>query len=128
MKVQDVKKECLATVGLSIEFSNSEVDSVVSLVRDLDISIQKGISDLESFTAHTKQINSVFEQKDQGAHGRANINLDNATVTVDLKSLFRAFKLLDAISNHRAFNSSGLFDGADIECGVLIDKINRGEI
>jgi len=128
MKVQDVKRECLANVGLSIEFSNSEVDSVVSLVRDLDISIQKGIRDLESFTAHTKQINSVFEQEDQGAHGRANINLDNATVTVDLKSLFRAFKLLDTISNHRAFNSSGLFDGADTECEALVSKINRGEI
>ena len=45
MKIQDVKKECTAIVGLSIEFSNSEVDSIISLVRDLNITIQKGKAD-----------------------------------------------------------------------------------
>ena len=41
MKVQDVKKECLATVGLSIEFSNSEVNSIDRLLIDVNAAVEK---------------------------------------------------------------------------------------
>lgn len=129
MKVQDVKKECLANVGLSIELSNSEVDSVVSLVRDLDISIQKGKADLASHVSHIKQIDSEFaKSEDHGAFGKAQFNPDNATVTIDLKSLVRAFMLLDTITNNRAFNSSHLFDAADNVLDTMLTKINNGQI
>lgn len=129
MKVQDVKKECLANVGLSIELSNSEVDSVVSLVRDLDISIQKGKADLASHVSHIKQIDSEFANKeDHGAFGKTQFNPDNATVTIDLKSLVRAFMLLDTITNNRAFNSSHLFDAADKALDTMLTDINNGQM
>lgn len=129
MKVQDVKKECLANVGLSIELSNSEVDSVVSLVRDLDISIQKGKADLASHVSHIKQINSeLANSEDHGAFGKAQFNPDNATVTIDLKSLVRAFMLLNTITNNRAFNSSHLFDAADNVLDTMLTNINNGQI
>lgn len=127
MKIQDVKKECTAIVGLSIEFSNSEVDSIISLVRDLDISIQKGKADLASMVDHSMQINSELAAAEKGVYGNTQFNPDNATVTVDLKSLYRAFALLNAITMGKAFYQSGLFKEADGELDLIIERINRCE-
>ena len=128
MKVQDVKKECLATVGLSIEFSNSEIDSIVRLIWDLNISIEKGYNDLSNMVEHTKQINSEFERADQGAMGKVNLDPDKATVTVDLKTLVRCRWILNAITNKRAKNPSSLFDLVDSEYETVIKSINEGLI
>lgn len=119
MKVQDVKKECSAIVGLSIEFSNSEIDSIVSLVRDLDISIKKGFTDLNSMVCYSNQINSEL------GFDAERLDPDKATVTVDLKSLFRAFKLLDSITNGRAFKPSHLFDNADGELWHILKNLDH---
>jgi len=128
MKVQDVKKECLANVGLSIEFSNSEIDSIVRLIWDLNVSIEKGYNDLSSMVEHTKQINSEFERADQGAMGKVNLDPDKATVTVDLKTLVRCRWILNAITNNRAKNPSSLFDLVDSEYKTTIKSINEGLI
>ena len=128
MKVQDVKKECLANVGLSIEFSNSEVDSIVRLIWDLNVSIEKGYNDLSSMVEHTKQIYSEFERADQGAMGKVNLDPDKATVTVDLKTLVRCRWILNAITNSRAKNPSSLFDQVDSEYKTAIKSINEGLI
>lgn len=128
MKVQDVKKECLANVGLSIEFSNSEVDSIVRLIWDLNVSIEKGYNDLSSMVEHTKQINSEFERADQGAMGKVNLDPDKATVTVDLKTLVHCRWILNAITNNRAKNPSRLFDIVDNEYKTAIKSINEGLI
>ena len=127
MKIQDVKKECTAIVGLSIEFSNSEVDSIISLVRDLDISIQKGKADLAGMVDHSMQINSELAAAEKGVYGNMQFNADNATVTVGLKSLYRAFALLNKITRNRAFDPSDLFAAADIELNSIIGSINKGE-
>ena len=128
MKVQDVKKECLANVGLSIEFSNSEIDSIVRLIWDLNISIEKGYNDLSNMVEHTKQINSEFERADQGAMGKVNLDPDKATVTVDLKTLVRCRWILNAITNKRAKNPSSLFNQVDSEYSCVIKSINEGLI
>ena len=128
MKVQNVKKECLANVGLSIEFSNSEIDSIVRLIWDLNVSIEKGYNDLSSMVDHTKQINSEFERADQGVMGKVNLDPDKATVTVDLKTLMRCRWILNAITNGRAKNPSSLFDSVDSEYKTVIKSINEGLI
>lgn len=128
MKVQDVKKECLASVGLSIEFSNSEIDSIVQLIMDLRQSIEKGYSDLSEMVEHTKQINSEFERADQGVMGKSNVDPDKATVTVDLKTLVRCRWLLNRITNNRANNPSSLFNQIDDEYSCTIKSINEGLI
>lgn len=128
MKVQDIKKECLANVGLSIEFSNSEVDSIVQLIMDLKQSIEKGYGDLSEMVEHTKQINSEFERADQGAMGKPSIDPDKATVTVDLKTLVRCRWLLNRITNDRANNPSSLFNQIDNEYSGVIKSINEGLI
>jgi hypothetical protein len=40
MKVQNVEKECVAKTGISVEFSNSEIDSITRLVLRLDNAIE----------------------------------------------------------------------------------------
>lgn len=124
MKIQEVKKECLANVGLSIEFSNSEIDSIVQLIWDLGISIEKGYGDLAEMKQHTDQINSEFERADQGVLGKFHINPDKATVTVDLKTLVRCQWLLNKITNDRANNPSSIFDKIDNEYRTVIESIN----
>jgi hypothetical protein len=128
MKVQELKKECLASVGLSIEFSNSEIDSIVQLIMDLKLSIEKGYNDLSEMVEHTNQINSEFEKADQGVMGKANIDPDKATVTVDLKTLVRCRWLLNKITNNRADNPSSLFNQIDNEYSCMIKSINEGLI
>lgn len=128
MKVQEVKKECLANVGLSIEFSNSEVDSIVALVRTLDQAIEKGCIDLASLVDHTAQINSELERADQGAFGKTQFTPTNATAHVDLKTLTRISWLLDKLTNGRAYNPSHLFDEADANVFVTVAKINGGDV
>lgn len=125
MKVQELKKECLANVGLSIEFSNSEVDSIVQLIMNLKQSIEKGYSDLSEMVEHTKQINSEFERADQGVIGKPNIDPDKATVTVDLKTLVRCRWLLNKMTNNRADNPSSLFNQVDDEYSGVIKSINE---
>ena len=125
MKVQELKKECLANVGLSVEFSNSEIDSIVQLIMNLKLSIEKGYSDLSNMAEHTKQINSEFEREDQGVMGTFNIDPDKATVTVDLKTLVRCHWLLNRITSNRAENPSSLFNQIDDEYSRTIEKINN---
>ena len=48
MKVQDVKKECLATVGLSVEFSNTEVSSLSHLLTNVSNAVEHGIEAAKS--------------------------------------------------------------------------------
>ena len=128
MKVQELKRECLASVGLSIEFSNSEIDSIVQLIMDLKLSIEKGYNYLSAVVEHTKQINSEFEREDQGVMGKPDIDPDKATVTVDLKTLVRCRWLLNKITNNRADNPSSLFNQIDGEYSCVIKSINEGLI
>lgn len=128
MIIQDVKKECLANVGLSIEFSNSEIDSITMLVRSLNDAIEKGCKDLASMVSHSQQLNSDLIAKDKGAFGNTAFTAENAVISVDLKSLVRAFSLLDDMTKHRAFKPSKLFDECDASLINTIEKINQGGV
>ena len=95
MKVQDVKKDCLATVGLSVEFSNSEVSSLGHLLATVSDAVEKGV-----------------EQAHQLAEAAERQYGDNEKIptAIDLKSLKRIEWLLISLTRR---DMSGLFDVAD---------------
>lgn len=125
MKVQELKKECLANVGLSVEFSNSEIDSIVQLVHSMDVSIEKNYNDLKGSIEHARVIDSELRQEDKGAMGNLTIDPEKATGTIDLKTLVRCRYLLNKITNNRAHDPSSLFHECDDEYMDKVTKINN---
>lgn len=107
MKVQDVRKECLATVGLTIEFSNSEISTINSLLWNVTKSIEGGIARAHQFAA-TQQV----QYKDN----------DDVPVTIDLKSLKRIEWLLVQMTRR---DMSGLFEQADADYRADLSHINN---
>lgn len=107
MKVQDVKKECLATVGLSIEFSNSEVSSLSHLLKDVTDAVNTTIETAHAIAAATS------EQYDEYHKLNANI---------DLKSLKRIEWLLVQLTRR---DTSGLFEAADADYRTELGFINN---
>lgn len=107
MKVQDVKKECLATVGLSVEFSNSEIGTINSLLWNVTKSIEDGIARAHQFVA-TQDV----KYKDK----------DDVPVTIDLKSLKRIEWLLVQLTRR---DMSGLFEMADADYRSDLTYINE---
>lgn len=106
MKIQDVKKECLAIVGLSIEFSNSEISSLSSLLSKVSDAIEKGIETHKQKAEATK--NLCDEKKD-------------IPVVLDLKSLKRIEWLLIQLTKD---DNSGLFNAADADYFADVSFIN----
>ena len=124
MKVQDVKKECLANVGLSIEFSNSEIDSITHVVLSLNETIERGCANLADHALNVNQINS--EMLAAGAKLNELHKFDDPnkmTVSIDLKTLIRVAWLLDKITNYRATKPSALFDEVDCDIVNTVHKI-----
>ena len=106
MKVQDVKKECLATIGLSIEFVNSEISSLSRLLTVVQDAVDKGIKQ-----AHTIAENAQTKYGDN----------EKIEVSIDLKSLKRIEWLLTQLTRKE---TSGLFEPADADYRVDLDYIN----
>lgn len=107
MKVQDVKKECLAVVGLSIEFSNSEISSLSNLLSKVSDAIEKGIETHKQQAEATKKM--CDEKKD-------------IPVVLDLKSLKRMEWLLTQLTRNE---NSGLFESADADYRAEVGYINN---
>lgn len=107
MKVQDVKKDCTAIVGLSIEFSNSEVSSLSNLLSKVSDAIEKGIETHNQKVKATKEL--CDEKKD-------------VPVVLDLKSLKRIEWLLTQMTKN---DNSGLFNIADAEYITDLGFINN---
>lgn len=107
MKVQDVKRECLATVGLSVEFSNSEISTINSLLWNVTKSIEDGIARAHQFAATQE-----MQYKDK----------DDVPVTIDLKSLKRIEWLLIQLTRR---DMSGLFEQADADYRTELGFINN---
>lgn len=107
MKVQDVRKECLATVGLTIEFSNSEIGTISSLLWNVTKSIEDGIARAHQFAATQEMM-----YKDN----------DDVPVTIDLKSLKRIEWLLVQMTRR---DMSGLFEQADANYRADLSHINN---
>ena len=107
MKVQDVRKECLATVGLSIEFSNSEISSLSSLLATVSNAIKNGI----------KQATTIAR-----AAGELYGDDEEIAVAIDLKTLKRVEWLLIQFTRR---DMSGLFCNADEDYRLALCHINE---
>ena len=107
MKVQEVKKECLASVGLSVELSNSEIGSIDRLLWTVDNAIDAGINQAISIGRNTgKQYD--FE--------------DDVPVVIDLRSLKKIQWLLRQFTK---VNRSELFNEANREFNTEVNIINQ---
>lgn len=111
MKIQDVKKECLATIGLSVEFSNSEIRSIDNLACKVGEAIDKAID---------QQIKLMREFEGQARPLKA--DEDNVPVVLDLKDVERIHWFLSLFDNT---NSSSIFDEADKSLERTVRKINK---
>ena len=107
MKVQDVKKECLATVGLSIEFSNSEVSTLSHLLAVVSDATEKGIQQAKNIAEHA---NKPYDDNEK------------IPCAIDLKSLKRIEWLLTMITRR---DMSGLFEQVDADYRVDLSFINN---
>ena len=107
MKVQDVKKECLAVVGLSIEFSNSEIGSLSGLLRTVSDAIEKGAKQAHEIA---KAAGKMYDEKEE------------IPVSIDLKSLKRMEWLLTQLTRNE---NSGLFESADADYRTEVGYINN---
>ena len=97
MKVQDVKKECVAVTGLSVEFSNTEVSSLSRLLMTVDNAVNCGIEAAKSAATE---------------NGKPYGDNEDVDVTIDLKSLKRIQWLLTQLTRN---DKSGLFEQADAD-------------
>jgi hypothetical protein len=97
MKVQDVKKECLATIGLSIEFSNSEVSSLSHLLITVDNAVEHGVEAAKSAATES---------------GKPYGDNEKIECPIDLKSLKRIQWLLTQLTRNEM---SDLFKEADAD-------------
>ena len=108
MKVQDVKKECTAIVGLSVEFSNSEIGSIDRLLWTVENCVEKAVN--------TAIVNVNATGKQYGPE-------DDVPVEIDLRSIKKIQWLLYQMT--RA-NRSDLFNEASKDHSIEIDAINHG--
>lgn len=111
MKVQDVKKECLATTGLSVELSNSEIGSIDRLLWEVDNAVETGVNQtIKIAKAAGKQYD--FE--------------DEIPVSIDLRSLKKVQWILAQLTRT---NHSDLFNEAnrkfEMEVSVINDAVSK---
>lgn len=107
MKIQDVKRECLATVGLSVEFSNSEISSLSHLLTTVNNTVEHGVEAAKS--------TAIENGKPYG---------DNEKIEcpIDLKTLKRIQWLLTQLTRKE---TSGLFEQADADYRTDLLHINN---
>lgn len=110
MKVQDIRKECSAIVGLSLEFSNSEVGCIDRLLWEVDSAIEKAINQqitmMKQFEQGTKPLD--FE--------------DDVPAAIDLRALKKIQWLLYQMTRTTRCD---LFNEANREYESEINSINN---
>ena len=114
MKVQHVEKQCTAKVGIAIEFSNSEVDSIIRLALQLDDAIEEKCKKANQFV-RASEIGTTYKETDE------------IPVEIDLKMATRIYWLLDHITMCRTGEPSDLFNPADEDYASRIANINKRE-
>lgn len=107
MKVQDVKREGPAIVGLSVELSNSEIGSIDRVLWTLDNAISRGV---EQAITIAKADGNQYKPDDE------------IPVAVDLKSLRKIQWLLYQLTR---VNRSDLFCEATREFESDLNAINN---
>lgn len=110
MKVQDVKKECSAIVGLSLEFSNSEVGCISRLLWEVDNAVEKAVN---------QQI-TMMKSFEQGAHLLD--SEDDVPAAIDLRSLKKIQWLLFSMTR---IDRCDLFNEANRQYESTISVINK---
>lgn len=114
MKIQIIEKECVAKVGLSIEFSNSECVAIEKVADKLNTKI---VEKVES----AKKAQKISLQNDvKGVV--APLKADELSVHIDLETAMRISWLL---GNFIRNNNSGLFSNADNLCLETMAEINQ---
>jgi hypothetical protein len=114
MKVQNVEKQCTAKVGIAIEFSNSEVDSIIRLALKLNDAIEEECEKANRFV-RSSELGTVYKETDE------------IPVKIDLKMATRIYWLLDHITMCRTNEPSDLFNPADEDYASRIAIINNRE-
>ena len=114
MKVQIVERECTAKVGISIEFSNSEIDSLVRMALKLDDKIEEQCKEAHTFIK-ASETDAKYKMSDE------------IPVKIDLKTLTCISWLLDKITNGRARKPSDLFSEAYADYAATLEAINNRE-
>ena len=114
MKVQIVERECTAKVGISVEFSNSEIDSLVRIALKLDDKIEE----------KCKEVHNYIKASQTGVKYNES---DEIPVEIDLKTLARISWLLDKITDGRVRKPSNLFNDADSDYLATLESINNRE-
>lgn len=107
MKIQDVKKECTAIVGLSVEFSNSEIGSIDRLLWTVDNCIEKAIN---KAIANVKETGKQYSPE------------NDVPVEIDLRSIKKIEWLLYQMTRT---NRSDLFNEVAKDYSIEIDTINK---
>lgn len=107
MKVQDVKKDCTAVVGVSLEFSNSEISMINKLRWQLENCVNRAT---ETAIAVAKNANTKYD------------NPEDVSVAIDLKSVNRMVWLLSQICRNE---DSYLFCTVDTDAKFMIQNINE---
>ena len=114
MEVKIVEKNCAAKVGISVEFSNSEIDSLIRIALKLDDKIEE----------KCKEVHNYIKASETGVKYNES---DEIPVEVDLKTLTRISWLLNKITNGRVRNPSDLFNEAYGEYLATLESINNRE-
>lgn len=110
MKIQDVRKECSAIVGLSLEFSNSEVSCINRLLWEVNDAIEEAVD----------QEIKIMKGFEQGCH-LLDFE-DNVPVTVDLRAMKKIQWLLYQMTRT---DRCDLFNDANREYEAEINSINN---
>jgi len=111
MKINDVKRECTAVVGISAEFSNSEIRSIDNLACKVGEAINIAVD---------QQVKLMRESKGQARPLKA--DEDNVPVVLDLRDVERIHWFLSLFDNT---NSSSIFDEADKSLEFTVHRINK---
>ena len=112
MKINVIEKQCLAKVGLSIEFSNSECSSIERVANKLNDAVKKAVKQAEQMVSANKESGCSPATYKQPADVPVVINLDMA---------MRICWLLGNFANSR---ESDLFVNADNMSLVTLAEIN----
>ena len=110
MKVQDIRKECSAIVGLSLEFSNSEIGCIDRLLWEVDAAVERAINQQISTMKHFEQGCHLLDFE------------DDVPAAIDLRSLKKIQWLLYQMTRT---NRSDLFNEANREYEAEISSINN---
>lgn len=111
MKIQVIEKECVAKVGLSVEFSNSECASIKDVKTRVSDAIENAVKEATAYT-EAPRTGQKFKSPSE------------ITVKVDLETAMRIDWLL---SNFVRKEDSGLFCTADNLCLTTMAEINHEE-